>query len=339
MTSFPILDLVLGMIFIYFLLSVISNAIIELFMTASRARAKVLEEWLRSVFEGKSQVANNMANNIMNHPAVAALSKDNQSPSYIKASNFVTALIDGIHKSTGVAAQAGMALQSIETSIAANTTLTPELKSMLLLYITEARDAYNAMTTKTQSEIELFRQKIENWYDSSMERLTGTIKKKYARTFTFWVALYVTLGMNADSISICKYLYSNPEAQAKVAAQALSATNDQQNKTLMDNIRAHTAPADIQTVQELEQQLHERYAQASAAYAAVKTSIPIGWSKSEFESIKNGYDWTYFLLSKIAGLAATVFAILLGAPFWFDLLNTIGNLRGSGAKPIAGDGK
>ena len=130
MTSFPILDLVLGMIFIYFLLSVISNAIIELVMTAKRARAKVLEEWLRSVFKGNSQVANSMANDIMNHPAVAALSNTNESPSYIKASNFVTAFIDSINQSAKVAAQAGTTLENIKANLEANTDLSPQLKSI-----------------------------------------------------------------------------------------------------------------------------------------------------------------------------------------------------------------
>jgi hypothetical protein len=39
------------------------------------------------------------------------------------------------------------------------------------------------------------------------------------------------------------------------------------------------------------------------------------------------------ILSKLAGLLVTVFAIMMGAPFWFDVLNKISNMRGSGAKP------
>jgi hypothetical protein len=36
---------------------------------------------------------------------------------------------------------------------------------------------------------------------------------------------------------------------------------------------------------------------------------------------------------KAAGLAITVLAVSLGAPFWFDLLNKLANLRASGPKP------
>jgi hypothetical protein len=40
-----------------------------------------------------------------------------------------------------------------------------------------------------------------------------------------------------------------------------------------------------------------------------------------------------WLLLKIAGEAVTVFAIMLGAPFWFDVLGKVANVRGSGPKP------
>ena len=31
-------------------------------------------------------------------------------------------------------------------------------------------------------------------------------------------------------------------------------------------------------------------------------------------------------------------AVMLGAPFWFDLLNKVTNLRGTGAKPLSSSG-
>ena len=72
----------------------------------------------------------------------------------------------------------------------------------------------------------MFRGKIENWYDSSMDRLTGTLKVKYTRRFTMISAIIVTLLVNADTIEIAKYLYNNPEARAKVAAKAYQTSAD-----------------------------------------------------------------------------------------------------------------
>ena len=49
----------------------------------------------------------------------------------------------------------------------------------------------------------------------------------------------------------------------------------------------------------------------------------------------NGF---FAILSKILGLAVTILAVMLGAPFWFDLLNKVTNLRGTGGKPASSSG-
>ncbi len=79
-------------------------------------------------------------------------------------------------------------------------------------YAYEARDTYQQLATKTISEVEYFKAKVENWYDSSMDRLTGTLKRRWTQPLTFFFALLTVVGLNADSIAIAKYLYSNPDA-------------------------------------------------------------------------------------------------------------------------------
>jgi hypothetical protein len=56
----------------------------------------------------------------------------------------------------------------------------------------------------------------------------------------------------------------------------------------------------------------------------VPDDLPLGWKNKIF------YD---FEPLSIVGWLATVLAICLGAPFWFDILNKIANLRGTGPKP------
>ena len=45
------------------------------------------------------------------------------------------------------------------------------------------------------------------------------------------------------------------------------------------------------------------------------------------------------LLAKLLGLILTVLAVSPGAPFWFDLLSKLANVRGSGAVPTDLKGK
>ncbi|MEO6674722.1 MAG: hypothetical protein ABIN93_14925, partial [Ginsengibacter sp.] len=100
MSSFPILDLVVGIIFIYFLLSIISSSAIELILTGLKARAVLLEEWLFQIFDKTitqpdgTQLSLGQA--IMDHCSVTVLSKAGRSTSYIDAKNFTSALLEKI---------------------------------------------------------------------------------------------------------------------------------------------------------------------------------------------------------------------------------------------------
>src|SRR3954451_12742113 len=51
MSSFPILHLVIGIIFIYFLLSITCSSAVELFFSLLNTRAKLLTKWLIKIFD------------------------------------------------------------------------------------------------------------------------------------------------------------------------------------------------------------------------------------------------------------------------------------------------
>jgi hypothetical protein len=72
-----------------------------------------------------------------------------------------------------------------------------------------------------------------------------------------------------------------------------------------------------------------QHASSTALKEAVNTlsafALPIGWSVQP----QSAGAWAM----KAVGLAITVLAVSLGAPFWFDLLNKLANLRASGPKP------
>ena len=51
MSGFPILDLVVGIIFIYFLLSIICSSAAELWFSLLKTRARLLEQWVRKIFD------------------------------------------------------------------------------------------------------------------------------------------------------------------------------------------------------------------------------------------------------------------------------------------------
>ncbi|MBS1586689.1 MAG: hypothetical protein JSS82_14230 [Bacteroidetes bacterium] len=336
MSSFPVLDLVVGMVFVYFLLSIITSSAVEMALTIFKLRARVLEDWLlkildKPVKDGGKEVPLGQA--IMDHCAITALSKEGDAPSYIGAKNFVSALLEKITYDPDKPDSVAMSLNDLVTSIKGSSILPVGLKRVMLLYANEAAEQYKLMTTKTASEIELFRNKVEAWYDANMDRITGTLKTKYARPLTIGIGLAITLALNADTLAISKYLYSNPEARAKVVAQAYGYSADSTLKKKIDSLRSSGAVAakDTLNVQQVQVELERRFLDVRKTEAGLQEHLPLGWYGDEFKNAN-----TFLaIISKLFGFAATVLALSMGAPFWFDLLNKIANIRGAGNKPQA----
>ena len=341
MSSFPILDLVAGILFVYFVLSIISSSAVEMIMSALKVRSEILTEWLMHIFDKTIKTTGGevtLGQAIMDHCSVTALSKKGKSPAYIDAKNFVSALLEKITYDPENPASIATSLSGIIDKIEKSNALSNELKRVLLNYASEAKNTYESLSIKTMSEIDLFRDKIEKWFDSSMDRITGTLKVKYLRPFTLVVAIITTLAMNADSIAISKYLYNNPEARSKMADMAYSKEAAQSLNNQMAELATSLPDTARLTEQQFRDAVHARMEIIKNANASIEGTIPLGWSKAEFIP-KPGSNIFFLLVAKIIGLTATVLAIMMGAPFWFDVLNKVSNLRSSGTKPVKTEDK
>jgi hypothetical protein len=70
-----------------------------------------------------------------------------------------------------------------------------------------------------------------------------------------------------------------------------------------------------------------------------KNMVPLSWFQEKPDEVLPGYFsnhlqltfWNFLLY--FAGIAITAFSLSAGAPFWFDLLLKLVNIRRSGAKP------
>jgi hypothetical protein len=345
MTSFPILDLVAGVVFVYFILSIISSTAVEMIMTGSNLRAAALEKWLTDIFKENVKLPGDggekpLGRAIMDHCAVTALSKNGKSTPYIAPANFVSALLEKITFNSDLPGKIATSIGDYITALQNTRALPPELQRTFLIYAHEAQSAalltQNAVTGTIDS-IELFKGKIETWFNSNMDRVGGYLKTTYTRPLTFLVAAITALALNADSIAIAKYLYNNPDARAKVAANAYAAAHDEKNQQKIEALQKSVSDAkndkNAATVQEITDSLKKEWKEVNTAKAALEeNNIPIGWSTMEYQG-KEGWALTLAILSKFVGLFATFLAVTMGAPFWFDVLNKVSNLRGTGNKP------
>jgi hypothetical protein len=352
MSGFPILDLVIGMIFIYFLLSIICSSAVELWLSLRRVRARVLERWLEGIFQENalkadgSPLGKTVGQAIMDHCMVTVLSGTKKSPEYIDSQNFVSALLDQITRGNPPAGSTislpPSDLPGYIQAIKNSTALSGELKRTLLIYANEAQQAaaaintipkvanvVNNFTASIKSEVELFREKLERWYDTNGDRLTASFKRRKVIPLTILMAVLITVGLNADSLMIGRYLYDHKEVSKQFADKA---SNSFENyKQRIDTIKNHAPDTTPVTIEKLNSNLALVRQDIDTLYTAIPADLPIGWKDGKMELKK--------FPSHILGWLATILAICLGAPFWFDILNKVANLRGSGAKPATTTGQ
>ena len=113
----------------------------------------------------------------------------------------------------------------------------------------------------------------------------------------FVIAGTVTLATNASSIHMAEEFWRNDALRTQIAAQAQVAAQ-----------AGDVSGLEASNLQSLE-------------------AFPIGWSTAPTGAL----DW----LKTLLGWIITTAAVSLGAPFWFDLLSKVANLRGSGGQAQA----
>lgn len=152
-------------------------------------------------------------------------------------------------------------------------------------------------------QLDRFRDEVATWFDRAMDRLSGVYKRRI-RWITLAVALAVAGALNADPVHVGVLVWQRP-----VIADQLG----------------HIAPvagtaAQLQT-------------QATAVVGQLDSAGPlIGWTG--FAGDPRDRTWSGIALM-ILGWAIAAGAALFGAPFWFDILQRIVALRGTGRSAAA----
>jgi hypothetical protein len=171
-----------------------------------------------------------------------------------------------------------------------------------------------------------------------MERVSGWYKKS-TRRLLLLIGLAIAVLCNVDTLQIVTQLASSSSLRKAVADMATDAANAQR----IGDVPLVVNPGEVKIAPEHRQELARTLAELE------KKGLPIGFSclsprKLEAESAalgavihdcwaqtKSQANGSWFL--KIIGWLLTALAISVGAPFWFDLLNRLVDLRGSGKKP------
>lgn len=316
MSGLPILDLVVGMVFIFFLLSIIVSSAVEVVLTALKVRAKLLTAWLVRIFNEPSLLADGAANTktdkkgnvhpvklgeaIINHCITTVLSKKDRSTTYIKSSDFTNAFLDQVTRTTAGPSMPGLpagmpafqsppaSLQDYVTAITASPVLSGELKRTVIAMAVEASKTFAASAkfaqavSEVKSDVDIFRTKLENWYDSNAERLIGKLKRAWAVPLTAVVATVMTVALNADTVAMGKYFYDNKEAAKTFADNALATYTNYKDKAerIQKGDTAPYTPADLKAFNAATQSLQR---DVDSMKALLPAGFPIGYEREEWK--------------------------------------------------------
>jgi hypothetical protein len=299
-----ILGAALGLAFIYMLLSLVCSTVQEWIATLLRRRHANLHAGLVAMLDGEEN-----ANQLYDDPmlqtfmARSIFSKKPQKSSvaYLHAERFSNALVSCFLRG---ALEPGADLIATLKELPDN-----KLRSVMI-----------TLATRAEGDREKFLNLVEKWYDDTMERVSGWYRRE-AQLVIIAIAVATTILINVDTIHIVTKLYNDPLARERVSA-------------LADRWLAENAPdSDPNTPEPPPEVLRsdlDRYINKLD-----ETELPLWWKSSTFG------DWTREFARTFPhawdGWLLTVIAISLGAPFWFDVLMKVANLRTNGPKPRRDD--
>jgi hypothetical protein len=331
MFNSTILEVAIGLAFVYLLLSLICSAVVEMIgaLPFTNWRGRALDVALENLFRKLWK------DELKQHPLIQGTppitfggglnsiqSGEFKKPDYIEPKNFVNALIN-ILETRGGNAGLQTAIQNLLITDATGQTIQsrPELenakKLLLSLYSTADRD------------LSKFRTELENWFKTEMERINAW----YRRWTVLWLAaaaMMVTLSLNVDTISVAESLWNNPKLRQTVVANAEQNLNDlaTATQTLKTEVREQCkTDTDPKACDAVVKKLNNMIKTSSQALTTL--DLPIA-QKPFWEPPTDSSDLVTFWFKHVGGLLITIIMVSLGAPFWFDTLNRLVNVRLSG---------
>ena len=293
------LQVVIGLIFVLLLLSLLATTMMELVASAFGLRGRNLEKALQNILASTDvddQLVEAFKNNSLYKQLSYKYGNKRYSPSYLSDRSFQSILMDTILEGEG--------FDHLEEKI--QQLPDHDLKNVLQQFVREA-----------EHDVEAFKGKVRTWYNDVMDRASGWYKR-YTQKILVGMGFFIAIVFNADNLAIYERLESDPETLQQVLTLAEDYVN---GKDGLEIAPPSLSPEFNQSLAKLEDMVNNQI-------ESVKSPLGLGWKNVVWSEVT----W-YDALLKLLGWSVTALAVSLGAPFWFDLLRKLVNIRGSGNKP------
>ena len=190
---------------------------------------------------------------------------------------------------------------------------------------TELRTQLQALARTAGTTTDSLVKAVSDWADRSLTMLGEGYKRNLQK-----ISFAVVIVLNLDTVALTEHLYRDKDAREAAVALGVQIA-EKTGKDTFDKCMG--------------QKQQERKKDASCApltglIDAVQGrneslgKLPIGWSERPASEAKSTSSEEFLRWgSRILGWLLTALAVSLGAPFWFDLLNKLVNVRYGMRKP------
>jgi len=312
-----ILEVAIGLVFVWLVISVATMEVQNRIGNALNWRAKYLEKSILGMLKDPYLVEKFYA-----HPLIVALTSKDKSgkpkrPDFIPNSMFAKVACE-IMLNAGVEEKntpmETMSFDHIKSSLSALAKKNPYLMSLNNYLMPDIKKLADNVENVEVAVAE-YRQNTEIWFDEIMVQ-TGEWYKMRAQQIAFLIGLAIAVFMNVDTIQVAQKLWQEPTTRAVLIAQAQKAA--QTNELEIANkinfpIGWTTTPLATQTCVWLDMIDYQIVIRSAGQCRAITGLPPFndGWG----------------ILVKLFGYFLSAAAAAQGAPFWFDVLNKLANLR------------
>jgi hypothetical protein len=284
--SFPqVLEVVIGLVVVYYVLGMVVSTITQLITESLETRGAALERYLK-------KIAGEKVVDLTNLPQIRALQPVRYENWWsVFASNTEAKKVEKIPAAVLVDAFFDMTgLTAIQDVSAA------ELTGIISkLPDSEGKQAMLSWIQQGVTNMNDLRHRTNAYFSGLMDQAAATFKAN-ARSFVIVFSIVVTLLFGTDSIQLANELWKNSQLRAITAAQA-SAVVQQEGNT-----------ADL----------------TSMINQLGALSIRFGWWQTQaLPQEATPLDMAKFLVLKFIGLAITVAAVSQGSSFWYDILKKL----------------
>ena len=350
-----ILDFAIGLVFTFLAVSLAAGAATETIASALKWRSHTLLKGIKSLLNDPQ--GNELAAALYKHGLINPRSDGSKAsswrtnPAYIDPKQFAVAFLEIIKglpdPLDGNEQPAGQRVAGQQQGVAgqqqgAAGQQQPEAVGQLKVQIAKLRgddsgqlkSMLNGIVERARGDETAIRTELSTWFDNSMDRVSGAYKR-WAQLWSFVLALAIAAILNVSTIDIAKSLWKQP-VDTKLIAASTAQNPPADYLTTLDTLpigwpspganpgAPKSSPA---TLRGLPPDSMPQIGAASHAAPAASADT----SANVFGFFwRSPAEWNW---SRIGGWLITAFATLFGAPFWFDALQQLVRLKGSGPSP------